>query len=491
MADDTRVTRARRGLVAVALACACLSAADRADAADLVHWGADDINTSAAWSLSTGTGVDVAVVDTGVMADHEELLGRIAGGGWGFDGSTDDSFGHGTAVAGIIAANADGKGISGVAPDASIVPFRAFADDSAPDPDLIVEGLDRAADSGAPVVNASFSTEPYRRNNYIDAMHALEAVFAAHPGTLFVTAAGNDGNDNDQYPVLPCNADAPNLICVGAYTPSHQPWDQSNFGSGHVDVLAPGTPIYSATAGGGYDWFAGTSMATAFISGEAALLFSRIPRLTPAETIHLILSTTSPVAAFESMSASAGRPDAYAALQAGLVDSDRDGVYDVVDHCPGEAYATADGCATPAPAPTATATAAPGPVPVPTAAPAAAPVPTPVAPQDPVPQVRSLSATVMACKSGHSCKTSATVKLTPDRPATVSLRVDRRLCDKRGRCHWSQYLTKAFSASTRGASVVIRGKRRTSLPKGVYRVVAVASSAAGAGKPVTKQFRVR
>jgi hypothetical protein len=234
-------------------------------------------------------------------------------------------------------------------------------------------------------------------------------------------------------------------------------------------------------------------MSTAFISGEAALLFAHVPRLTPEAAIDLILSTTSPVQAFASKAASAGRPDAYQALKEASVDQDHDGVYDVVDHCPAQAYSTVDGCATPAPAPTATATATadPAPFPVATAVPAATPAPTPAPHQDPVPQVRSLSAKVMRCKSGHSCKTSATVKLTPDRTATVSLRVDRQICDTRRRCHWSQYVTKAFSASTRGASVVIRGKRQSSLPKGAYRVVAVASSAAGAGKPVTKRFRVR
>ncbi len=88
---------------------------------------------------------------------------------------------------------------------------------------------------GAPIVNASFGTEPYRRP-IPDDFHAVEAVFAAHPGTLFVTAAGNDANGNDQFPTLPCNAEASNVLCVGAYTPAHKAWDETNYGATSVDL---------------------------------------------------------------------------------------------------------------------------------------------------------------------------------------------------------------------------------------------------------------
>src|SRR5262249_38870096 len=160
--------------------------------------------------------------DTGVMADHEELRGRV----FGTDGDAD---GHGTAVAGVIVADPDnGKGIEGVAPDASIIALRAFADDGTQSADAIVQALDSAGACGARVVNASFGTDPYQRRT--GDFGAVEQVLAKHPNILYVAAAGNEGNDNDEHPVLPCNADAPNLICVGAYAPDRRPWDDTNYG---------------------------------------------------------------------------------------------------------------------------------------------------------------------------------------------------------------------------------------------------------------------
>jgi thermitase len=479
------VTKASRTLRVITLA-ACLTIAlpAAAQAADLTRWGLDDINAPKAWTLSTGAGAEVAVVDTGVMASHPDLLGRVLPGGWGFDGTTEDSNGHGTAIAGLIAAHDDQSGITGVAPGASILPFRAFAGADAPSSTEIVEALDRAGASGARVVNASFSTPPYEsatREMWND-IHAIENVLNAHPDTLYVTAAGNQGNDNDEYPVLPCSADVPNLICVGAYTQSGAPMDSSNYGAGSVDILAPGYPIYSTMAGGGYTWkFGETSMAAAFISGEAALLFAKVPQLTPKEAIGLILANTAPVPEFASKAATAGRPDAFAALSAATADRDGDGAYDLVDDCPGEANATSNGCAGGTPEP---------PVASPTPAPSVMPVPTPAATPVPIPHLSSLTTTVTRCKAGHKCRKSATVKLRPDRTANVSLRVERKICTG-GSCRWTSVLTKVFSASTRGKTIVVRGKGSKSLTKGSYRVVTVLSSSAGSGRPSTHTFRVR
>jgi hypothetical protein len=98
---------------------------------------------------------------------------------------------------------------------------------------------------------------------------------------------------------------------------------------------------------------------------------------------------------------------------------------------------------------------------------------------------------VSQCKARKSCKTSATVKLKPDRAAKVSVHVDQQICDTRHRCHWKRVLTQAFSASARGKSIIVRGTHKSSLKKGTYRVVAVPSSSAGTGKAVTRVFHVR
>lgn len=475
MADDTRVTRRRRGLLlAVVVATfACVLPAPAGAAID-PRWSLYAMNAPAAWPLSTGAGVSVAVVDTGVEAYHPAFGGRVSGG-WGFDGTTDDLYGHGTAVAGLIAGSQ-----SGVAPGARIIPFRAFVDDSAvTDGARVVDALNRAGDSGARVVNASFSSESFH-HGVPSSFRQVAAVISAHPNTLYVTAAGNETNDNDDYPTLPCNVEAANLLCVGAYDEDGAPWAESNFGAASVDVFAPGFPINAPDIGGGYTWwFNGTSMAAALVSGEAALLFARVPRLTPAQAMGLILGSSRRVSAFETKSATAGAPDALAALQTATVDGDGDGVPDLVDGCPGVPYATADGCAPP-------------PQPTPTPFPSVTPTPTatPTPRGDALPHVKSFTTRVSKCRDGRSCKKTATVKLKPDRAAKISLRVERQVCVRK-RCHWTRVLTKAFKASTRGAEVVVRGKKKTSLPKGTYRVVAVLSSSAGAAKPVTRRFQVR
>jgi len=488
------VTRTRFG-ASLALPFVCLAAVLAAPAAiaraiaDVPNdpyfddqWGLQDINAPAAWDLSTGAGVKVAVVDTGVRATQPDLVGHVLPG-WGFDGTTDDSNDHGTRVSSVIAAiRNNGKGIAGVAPDASIVPIRAFDGASTFDEDTIVQALAQAADSGARVVNASFGTVPPLSGREAARIRAkIDGALAAHPNTLYVAAAGNDGNDNDVDPVYPCSSDQPNLICVGAYKESGALTSNTNYGAQTVDVYAPGESIYTASKFNIYFPDSGTSLAAPFVSGEAALLFSKVPRLSPEEAISLILGSAAPLQAGVAKAGTAGRPDALAALQAAVVDSDRDGVYDVVDACPSQAYSTVDGCDAP---PVET------PTPIPTVSPAGTPTPTPTPHHEPVPRLRSVKTTVTRCKPHRSCKRSATVKLTPDRSARVSLKVYRQVCVKR-RCRWSRVLSTSVNAGTRGARVVVRGPHKRSLKTGLYRLVAVPSSAAGTGRSAEKKFRVR
>jgi subtilisin family serine protease len=482
------VTRALFG-ASLALPLICLSAALAAPAAAVDapndpyfndQWGLREINAPQAWDLSTGAGVKVAVVDTGVRATQEDLLGHVLPG-WGFDGTTDDTNDHGTRVSGVIAATSNNhKGIAGVAPDASIVPIRALAGASTFDEDTIVLALGKAAESGARVVNLSFGTDPLAGREAARIRGEIDAALAAHPDTLYVAAAGNEGNDNDASPVYPCSSTQPNLICVGSYRESGALASDTNYGAETVDMFAPGVEIWT-TSKFAFNYFpdSGTSMAAPFVSGEAALLFSKVPRLTPERAISLILGSAAPLQAAAAKSVSAARPDALAALQAAVVDTDRDGVYDVVDNCPTDANSTVDGCNPP-----------PSTTPTPTPVASVQPTPTPTPRPDPVPRLRSVTTTVTRCKPHKTCTRSATVKLTPDRNARVSLRVERQVCVKR-RCRWSRVLSTAVTAGTRGVRVVIRGAHSKSLKIGLYRVIAVPSSAAGTGRSATKRFRVR
>jgi subtilase family protein len=484
----------RRLPLAFVIACACLAVPAAASAVAEPNdpyfssqWGLKDVNAPEAWAYSTGAGVTVAVVDTGVLASHPDLAGRVVSATVA-NGDTD---GHGTQVAGVIAADMNnGIGVAGVAPSASVLPVRAFTDADLIDVGVYLDALDQAADTGARVVNASVATDPLNpaSREALTVGRAFKKVMDEHPGTLFVAAAGQtppSGNDNDDQPVFPCSTEAANLLCVGATQPPYgDRFLQSNYGAASVDLYAPGVAIRTTTLGPDYAYATGTSFAAPFVSGEAALLLARVPQLTPQQVIGLILSTVRVNGALAGKAASGGSADAAAALAAATVDSDGDGVPDIVDHCPNESYPTADGCQGPPPPPTPTPTAYPSPSPTPN------PTVTPVGRPEPVPHVKSMTTKVSKCKtSAKSCKKSATVKVKPDRTAKVSLRVERRTCDKRRRCHWTRVMTKAFIASTRGKSVVV--KRPKGLAKGTYRVVAVLSSSGGAAKPVTRTFTVR
>ena len=227
-----------------------------------------DIDAPEAWDLSTGGGALVAVVDEGIAYDHPDLApnlwtnpGEIAdndvdddGNGYvddmhGIDTIDDDSDprdfgGHGTHVAGTIAAEGDnGIGIAGVSWDAAVMAVRALGAGGGSDA-TVAEAFDYAGDMGARVVNASLGGP--------GASQTLQQPITDHPSTLFVVAAGNGGDDgigddNDgAVAEYPCAYDDANLICVAATTPSDGLAGFSNFGATTVDLGAPGTNVLSA-----------------------------------------------------------------------------------------------------------------------------------------------------------------------------------------------------------------------------------------------------
>ena len=173
-------------------------------------YGADRIAAPAGWPISTGAGVEVAVVDTGITFGDPHVADRIAGNpddpvngvdddhnghvddarGWDFvdgDNLPADGEGHGTFVSGILV----GQGaVSGVAPGARVLPLRALDDQGEGCLSDIAAAFDYAGAAGVPVVNASLGMQA-------ESSPTLDRVFAAHPRTLFVAAAGNDGADND------------------------------------------------------------------------------------------------------------------------------------------------------------------------------------------------------------------------------------------------------------------------------------------------------
>ena len=182
-----------------------------------------------------------------------------------------DGNGHGTHVAGTIAAAENGRGVVGVAPQASIMPIRALDDSGRGSSADSAAGFAYAADHGAKIVNASIGSS--------DFSYAEMTAIRDHPGTLYVVAAGNDGRDTDAQPSYPCAYDLPNILCVGASDQSDRPASFSNHGAATVDLYAPGVAVLSTFKASSYAYMSGTSMATPHAAGAAALLLARAPSL--------------------------------------------------------------------------------------------------------------------------------------------------------------------------------------------------------------------
>ena len=272
------------------------------------QWGLNRIQAEAAWPVSTGTGALVAVVDTGVDLSHPDLAANIVGAGADFvepggtcpgnkkrgrtcvqDGAQDQN-GHGTHVAGIIAAVTDnGTGVAGVAPGARILPVRVLDAEGAGSSDQIAAGVRYAADQGADVINLSLgylsgAGEVFKVLGDLDPVYEAFS-YATAKGSVLVVAAGNDA-----VPLCAEPAAAPGVICVGATDRNDLKAWYSNTDATTLKnyVVAPGgaggpicaDDVLSTYLRGaetycesdGYESIAGTSMAAPHVAGVAALL---------------------------------------------------------------------------------------------------------------------------------------------------------------------------------------------------------------------------
>ena len=273
----------------------------------------DDIGATYAWPHSTGTGVTVAVVDTGVDSTAPDLLGQLVLG-YDFvnnDTNTQDQNGHGTHVSGIIAALQNNAiGVSGVAPGAHVMPLRVLDASGSGTDSAVAAAFNYAGDQGVPVVNASLGGSAPSQ--------AIEQAVAAHPNTLYVVAAGNNRADDDATPFYPCDLPEANLICVGASDQNDEPASFSNHGSSSVDLFAPGVNILSTwlSAGGSpeYAYADGTSMATPMVSGTLALMLGRSSSLTSSQLKSDLLASVDREPQLAGLAATGGELDAAAAV---------------------------------------------------------------------------------------------------------------------------------------------------------------------------------
>ncbi|GAA2830537.1 type VII secretion-associated serine protease mycosin [Kribbella solani] len=260
-------------------------------------WATTWLAPERAWPVSTGSGVTVAVIDSGVDADHPQLRGAVLPGKDvltpGDKRADFDCVSHGTAVASIIAARPlNGVGFRGVAPGARILPIRVSERDAneqqgaAVDATVFAGAIRYAADAGATVINISLSL-------YVDQKPVRDAVrYAQRHDALIVAAAGNAHNQQGPDPVT-YPAAYPGVLGVGAMTIDGSRLSNSQVGA-YVDISAPGGGVLAATRVNGHRYYDGTSFATGFVSGTAALVRAADPHLPAAEVAKRLMATATP-----------------------------------------------------------------------------------------------------------------------------------------------------------------------------------------------------
>jgi subtilisin family serine protease len=286
-----------------------------------VQWGLLQVGAPEAWTASTGAGITVGVVDSGIDAGHEDLAGKVVDGAdcVGSNGNpaacgpggTTDSIGHGTHVAGIIAAvTNNGIGVASMAPDAHLVSARAVRSDGSGTDADVGAAIRWVVDHGASVVNLSLGAEATSRVAFGPGFSSGVEYAWSH-GAVPVVAAGN----SSQSP----NFGNLHMIVVAATGPTGAVAGYSNHLTGaHWGVAAPGgasdgnqlDDVVSTYPGNMYATIAGTSMSAAHVSGEVALL--RAKGYSRDDAVQRVLATAVPCDG-----CGAGRIDAAAAVGAG------------------------------------------------------------------------------------------------------------------------------------------------------------------------------
>jgi len=279
------------------------------------QWGAKRINVQDAWDITNGASIVVAVLDSGVDASHPELAGRLLPG-WDFvndDADPADDTGHGTAIAGIIGANAhNGMGVAGIAPASTLLPVKVLDETNFGFFSDIAAGIVYAVDNGARVINLSLGSS--------SGSGILQTAidYATAHDVVVVAAAGNDAHSVPEYP-----AACVGVIAVAATDAGNDPAWFSNYGS-WITLAAPGVSIYTLFFSPEYVSVTGTSASAALVSGGFALLRSANPQLTAAAAVDRMTDSADDLAPNGwDPESGFGLLDLDAALASGSATSDR------------------------------------------------------------------------------------------------------------------------------------------------------------------------
>lgn len=297
------------------------------------QYGLTQIGAPTAWDTTNGNpNIVVAILDTGINLNHPDLIpvlwtntAEIPNNGLDDDsdgvvddvrgadfvendGDPTDDAGHGSHVAGIIAAAGNNTiGVAGVAYGCRVMPVRILSADNGALTTDIVRAFEYVRTQKTRGVNVRLINNSW--GGHFPSLAIYEAILACtDAGILSVCAAGNDAEDTDILPSYPNAYDTPGVLAVAASDACDQVASFSNFGRRTVHLAAPGLGIYSAWGRGhSYELASGTSMATPHVTGAAALLLSRRPTLTLAELRAVLLNQVDAVPAWTNRTATGGR----------------------------------------------------------------------------------------------------------------------------------------------------------------------------------------
>ncbi len=303
-----------------------------------------DIGIEKAWEIQRGSkDIIVAIIDTGVDYNHPDLAANMwvneverdglpgvdddKNGfiddihGYSFDGKTTDpkdDNGHGTHCAGVIAAQPNNlSGIAGVNWNVKIMPVKFLDSSGGGSLENAIKAIDYAIKMGAVILSNSWGGGGASDNLRAAIQRSSDA------GLLFVAAAGNDGQNNDTSGGhFPSSYDVANILSVAAVTNRGELATYSNYGKKLVDVAAPGSNIYSTYIGNTYKSLSGTSMATPYVTGIAALLLAQEPQLRSGDIINRLVQTSVPLVPLSGKVKSNGIVNAYNALTNTIVPPD-------------------------------------------------------------------------------------------------------------------------------------------------------------------------
>ena len=286
-----------------------------------------DIDAPEAWNTQTGSHeVVVAVIDSGVDYNHDELADNIwtnteeipgdgfdndGNGfiddvhGWDFANDDNDPYddrGHGTRVTGIIAAKGNNTiGVAGINWNVSIMALKFLDENGSGSTFDAVQSILYAIDMGARAMNNSWGGGSYNQA-LEDAIEAAEAA-----DVLFIASAGNSSEDNDTEPHYPSNYDFDNVIAVAATDDDDHLSSSSNYGLESVDLGAPGVNILTTNPKNKYRTASGTSYAAPHVTGAAALVMAQFPEFTYTETKAQILNSVDQTTSLAGITVTGGR----------------------------------------------------------------------------------------------------------------------------------------------------------------------------------------